>query len=601
MSISRLSLVGSLGILAISLMASSSHAYGQLAPAPQKAPRTPVKSLTLSSPTKDLPKNRILSGTATVLDTNLLRIEGFKLRLFGIISPKMEAPMGPQTRIVLDALAKGTINCQIKDRTREGIYLATCANESNSDFGIELLRRGLAVAERKTLSLTGLAEPYLASEHAAQKQRLGLWQTQVPPAASSESIKQSADEVSKTKEEASTRAPATALIEVTERAAANQTEELPRPAVKPTEIAENVSPEHISLSPEELIPSVTVSLGPAGEKNEVTQTGTEIEIAKETAPEETSEPAHNFDPLAWLERNQIFATGILFLLSSFVLAGGHLWGRQREARRDLSAMAAALRGELMAARAIGRARINKWNNMEESDTAVWPRIRVLVFQANISRLGMLGADLSRQLASIYGQASDFASYYARRKATDDLKAKKQALQTLLDHIEEVLPRLENIESTGRRPLPQEPVAVKQSLLTYLPKKEMPPTTGGTPVAALTQKTEPQQGKDKQTTLEEFTRNKKDVSSDKNGSHKKVKITPLQKQKNKVKDAMRSVREQIDAATRSAAQRLAELRNTPSPTEHYIPDYANLTEEEIAALSEDNFDDFITDTRPRKVR
>ena len=66
--------------------------------------------------------------------------------------------------------------------------------------------------------------------------------------------------------------------------------------------------------------------------------------------------------------------------------------------------------------------------------------------------------LARQVASIYGQASDYAAYFnpANGIAVDPrgeaILQAAGALQTLVQHIEEVLPKLAISNRRGQRPL-----------------------------------------------------------------------------------------------------------------------------------------------------
>ena len=127
--------------------------------------------------------------------------------------------------------------------------------------------------------------------------------------------------------------------------------------------------------------------------------------------------------------------------------------RRRDRRDEMKAIAAALRGELLAARAVCQARLKTWAE-SESKSAAWPRIRSTLYQAYVGRIGSLGAMLARQIASIYGQAVDYAAYY-NSASSEGLRpegvSKRQALQTLVQHIEEVLPKLAAIEQTGVPP------------------------------------------------------------------------------------------------------------------------------------------------------
>ena len=152
----------------------------------------------------------------------------------------------------------------------------------------------------------------------------------------------------------------------------------------------------------------------------------------------------------------------------------------------------------------------------------------------------------------------------------------------------------SVEETGTRPISQTKVAIRHSTLNHLPKKliSSAPSSAQTSLEKTARKKEPLQQNKKQTTIH-LAEIKDEIMKD-NHRHteKDPTATPLQKQKNKIKDAMHAVRNHIGYAAEKATRRFVELQATPPSTEHYIPDYANLTEEEIAALSEDNYDDFV---------
>ena len=70
------------------------------------------------------------------------------------------------------------------------------------------------------------------------------------------------------------------------------------------------------------------------------------------------------------------------------------------------------------------------------------------------RLGWLGAVLARQIASIYGQAGDYAAYFTAGGQSNEpsaLATKRQALTKLVQHIEQVLPKLAAIRTDRRAP------------------------------------------------------------------------------------------------------------------------------------------------------
>ncbi len=183
---------------------------------------------------------------------------------------------------------------------------------------------------------------------------------------------------------------------------------------------------------------------------------------------------HAVAAMGFFERYQLLVTGLLMLFTIMGIIGAVLFQRWIDKKEELRSIAAALRGELMAARAVCLARLGGGEGEERNFT--WPRIRTLVFQAYVGRLGMLGAVLSRQIASIYGQASDYSAYFEGPRKGDAKNAvvsKRQALQTLMNHIEEVLPKLARVEQAKphqmRLALPQ-----PETHVAALPPPTQPP-------------------------------------------------------------------------------------------------------------------------------
>jgi hypothetical protein len=218
----------------------------------------------------------------------------------------------------------------------------------------------------------------------------------------------------------------------------------------------------------------------AGIKAEITNAKTES--APPALPASALLPSANDDldmpeavSVGFFARYQILVTGLLMLATALGITAVIFHQRRQEKRDEMKAVAAALRGELTAARGVCVTRIKAISNEAEDNAVTWPRIRATLYQAYIGRLGWLGADLARQIASIYGQASDYASYYGEAEAKTATMPKKQALQNLVSHIEEVLPRLGQIEQTGRKVAftsryPVRSELVNQSITTHAAEK-----------------------------------------------------------------------------------------------------------------------------------
>jgi endonuclease YncB( thermonuclease family) len=431
MTLKRLVILASIGFL----LAPGAALAQDIAPAPRKMPRTPVHRQALPGKTA-LPPNHTVTGSATMVDSERLRIGDVEMRLFGIVPPSLSASFGPQARAALDAMtASGATTCTIRDRERDGRFLATCHAQNGSDLALELLRRGLAATARGSLQPTELAGPYQAAEQAAQTQKLGLWSVALPRAVSDSAMREA-----NVRLEAANAAPQPSVQEAPGK-------EKDKAEAAKTEIKPESMPE---AKTEPVVVPVTVTAPEKPAKAEPTAMAakTDSVLVFPPAYEENNLPLAEAAPIGFFERYQLLLTGLLMLLTVMGIVAAIAVQRWLDRREEVRSIAAALRGELMAARAVCLARLNTMASEAEDKSASWPRIRTLVFQAYVGRLGLLGAVLARQIASIYGLASDYAAYYNAAQ-TGEAKAepvsKQQALQTLLKHIEEVLPRLVFIE------------------------------------------------------------------------------------------------------------------------------------------------------------
>ena len=378
--------------------------WAQEAPVPRSAPRVPVhRQETIIHKSADAVPHQV-SGTMAILETERLRIDDLEIRLFGIVPPQLSASFGPQARAALDNMVSGkTISCQIRDRGHDGRLLATCTSNGH-DLALDLLQRGLAITARGSLSDSDLAIPYIAAEQAAQSQKSGLWSVMTPsPAPITEAVK---------------------------------TEPKVEPKIEPK--AEAIAPP----------PAAAVKVEAKEPAKPVIITApTPVKVA--TVPTVVNSEAAEPHEGGFVMRYQILIAGLLILTTALAVVGTLVGFRLRERREETRAIAAALRGELMAARAVCTTRIKTITTDAEDKAASWPRIRSTLYQAYVGRMGALGAELSRQVASIYGQTSDYAVYYNNNDDTRAASApKKKALETLIRHIEEVLPKLALIEKTG---------------------------------------------------------------------------------------------------------------------------------------------------------
>ncbi len=397
-------------ILAGLVIASVSEA--QEMPTPRGAPRTAVSRQEVL---EHAPLARQVTGQALVVDGEKLHINDMDLRLYGVVPPQLSASFGPQARAALDSLINGQpITCQVRDRDRDGRLLATCHTAGGGDPALELLRRGLAVSARGSLNGSDLAPSYLAAEQAAQNQHLGLWSVAVPAAAPQTSTAPvvTAESKSETKAETKTDSQATD--------AKPDQHKIDKPVTEPHTVPVTVHTSYDARNPDDSFYATPVT------------------VAAMTA----NQPG-------FFATYQILITGILMLGTAFGIMAALTLQKIRDKRDELKAMGAALRGELLAARAVCHARLKTIRSDEEDRATPWPRIRATLYQAYVGRIGILGAELARQITSIYGQTSDYAAYYNAAEGTNtSTTPKRSALEKLVSHIDDVLPRLATIEMNG---------------------------------------------------------------------------------------------------------------------------------------------------------
>ncbi|MDR3424281.1 MAG: thermonuclease family protein [Alphaproteobacteria bacterium] len=398
-----------LALIALSLLAATAAAAQEM-PAPRRMPRAPVSREILASQHEATPATRQIQGQAAIIDGEKLRIGDVDLRLFGVVPPQLSASFGPQARAELDALAAGhPVSCTIRDRGHDGRLLATCANANGEDMALALLKHGLAVTARGSIADTELAAPYSAAEQAAENQKIGLWSVAVGTAT----------------------VPAPALA--------------PPPPKQESAVllageAENGKNDKIAPHPDK----AAALEAPLQAKIAADILAQQAQARLDDAPSPTGEEAGFF------ERYQILIAGLLMLATAIGIMGSLAAQKIRDRREERRAVAAALRGELMAARGVCLGRARSIASEAEDHAALWPRIRATLYQAYVGRLGLMGAELARQIASLYGQSSDYAALYSPTSAGHDAP-KKQALEALARHIEEVLPKLAEIEQTGHLP------------------------------------------------------------------------------------------------------------------------------------------------------
>ena len=121
------------------------------------------------------PPAPVFAGPAAVVDGDTLKIDGTRIRLFGIDAPEMsEWPWGPRARSALEELTDGrTVTCLQRDTDRYDRPVATCATAETPDLAEALIAGGLAITYRRFTAGTELHEAYMAAELAARAEGLG--------------------------------------------------------------------------------------------------------------------------------------------------------------------------------------------------------------------------------------------------------------------------------------------------------------------------------------------------------------------------------------------------------------------------------------------
>lgn len=389
-------------------------------PPPQKAPRTPVQREALKDATKE---PREFEGKARAIDGERLLITDREVRLFGIVTPSLSSNFGPQARSNLDALLQGNlVLCKTTDRDKEGRPIAFCGTVDVPDISLEMLKRGWAMVDRKAIKGSPLLDVYEKAEQEALTANKGLFAPQ--PLATVVPISN----------------PSKSVVVPT-----------PPPEGKPgSDVKMEVKQTATDSMPVFIPASGTAEQAPIAAKKE------SVPFAPPSGRDGVSAAAGGDHP-SFVERFQILISAFLVLVAAMAFAGSFVVrGRERTAEKR-RALAAALRGELMAARHIARTRARELLRRRVGDaeaqprpSQLWPRLRAMVYQAHVGRIGELGAELARQVASIYGQCADYAVYYqqAAQQRLPSAQAVAETLNTLADHIEIVLEALAQVEASG---------------------------------------------------------------------------------------------------------------------------------------------------------
>lgn len=439
---------------AVFVLAAPAPAMAQLVPAadlmppPKAAPRTPVKSVRLAE------QQRELKGQASAQDGGTIHLQTFDghsytLRLAGVIIAPLTDPKGIAARVALDELLQArTLSCIRRDRDTDGKLLVTCAREDGVDLSMQMLRDGVTLFTRNGNLSDEFVRAYRTAESNAQKERRGLWQNVPSLAVSSTKVKPITpviiDEVQEQKPTTKIAAPESAPIAAPSYAPVDNTA---HGTATNTPSADTATPPRqiTSTSATLAAPVVSTSL-PANVNATASNWPTAYALP---TPEGVT------DTMGFFFAASLIGT-LLLGISLFDFLGRRRvrYAQEWEARHNRQIVAAALGGELAAARDVCESRAHSIAN---GAPAAWPRLRSYVYQTHVDKIGLLGPFLARQIATIYGQMSDYAS--ASKDSTDLVSrdAMVKSLTRLCGYMDVALEGLAEVEITGDLPLPAIPV------------------------------------------------------------------------------------------------------------------------------------------------
>lgn len=480
--------------LLLSLTASQAiAAKSDIMPAPHKAPRVPVQQLTLYEPSekytpppkpsvtkqaatkppslkttsgkevigkeviikdsRDLKDAKEFEGMAKALDGERILVGEKEIRLFGIVTPNISSNYGPQARSRLDAIIKGPVLCKVTDKDRDGRPIAFCGTVDTPDLSYEMLRQGWAMVDRKALKNNTLAEVYEKVEQQAQAQNKGLFAPM--PMVNAIPLSNPANSVTIPLVAAATASLNKDGVKSEEVKTETSNAEVPKAEITkelPGTAFSLITPMGSSKFAQASVPVVAKA-----EPIKTEETKAPEKIVEKPATKQ--EQGNGLQGAGFFERYQAIVGGFLWVLGAFAFGGAMVARDRLQEISKRKALAAALNGELTSARHICRTRareLTRRRHMGEDDTQLrpsqlWPRIRALVYQSHVGSIGLLGSDLARRVAAIYGQCADYAVYY-QQTGTQRLPSGAAVSETLLnlaDHIDGILDVLTYVEQTGK--------------------------------------------------------------------------------------------------------------------------------------------------------
>ncbi|SLN53154.1 thermonuclease family protein [Ruegeria meonggei] len=129
------------------------------------------------------PKEKVLEGSAYVVDGDTIKIQKTQVRLFGVDAPEINHPYGKKAKWALVSLCKGQrVRAVVTAEDIHGRTVAKCYLEDGRDLSAELVKLGMAIdwpkfsgGKYSALELPD-ARKKLWLADARQKGRMNVWE-----------------------------------------------------------------------------------------------------------------------------------------------------------------------------------------------------------------------------------------------------------------------------------------------------------------------------------------------------------------------------------------------------------------------------------------
>ena len=129
------------------------------------------------------PIDKVLEGSAYVVDGDTIKIQKTQVRLFGVDAPEINHPYGKKAKWALVSLCKGQrVRAEVTAEDAHGRTVAKCYLEDGRDLSAEMVKLGMAIdwpkfsgGKYRSLELPD-ARKKLWLADARQKGRMKLWE-----------------------------------------------------------------------------------------------------------------------------------------------------------------------------------------------------------------------------------------------------------------------------------------------------------------------------------------------------------------------------------------------------------------------------------------